>query len=339
MKRSYWLRMVPAVCILSVYGADGAGVDQKKAVQTAPIKGVRTPGVQIPFTSLKAEMEFEGNAPPWLAIAETVVMPNAAKDGLVRIDGRAKEKKLADPVSGVSEPCGGAVSAFGSVWTGACGAKAIARIDAKTAKVVETLKVGAGAARIGIAATADSVWALTDSHGTLSRIDPQQNAVVAEFRVPADCGSLVFGETALWLACPAENRVLRVDPQTNVVDKSIEVAGQPESLAIAEGSVWVLCAKDGKVERIDPKTNKVAKSIELGAPAAGGSIAAGEGSIWASMPGFPLTRIDPQSEKVVQQFYGAGGGTVQAGMGSVWLVHSGKVLRLDPKRIAATLAE
>ena len=65
---------------------------------------------------------------------------------------------------------------------------------------------------------------LTDARGTLSRIDPVENLVVAEFRVYADCNTLMFGETALWLTCPAENRVLRVDPQTNLVDKSIEVS-------------------------------------------------------------------------------------------------------------------
>jgi streptogramin lyase len=339
MKRLFAFRMVPAVWILSAVAAYAAGEQKKAPAPVAPAKGIKTPGAQIPFASLKPEMEYEGNMPGWIAVVDTVALPNAAKDGLVRIDARAKEKKLADPVTGVSEPCGGAVNAFGSVWTGACGAKSIVRIDAKTAKVTATLPVGIGPARIGIAANADSVWAITDARGTLSRIDPQQNAVVAEFRVPADCGSLTFGETALWLACPAENRVLRVDPQTNVVDKSIEVGAQPEALVIGEGSVWVLCAKDGKIDRIDPKTNKVSKTIELGAAAAGGSLAMGEGSIWVSMPGFPLTRVDPQGEKVVQQFYGAGNGAVQAGMGSVWLVNSGKVLRLDPKRIAATLAE
>ena len=71
---------------------------------------------------------------------------------------------------------------------------------------------------------------LTDKRGTLSRIDPAQNLVVAEFRVYADCNTLVFGETALWLTCPAENRVLRVDPQTNLVDKSIEVSAAPTAL-------------------------------------------------------------------------------------------------------------
>jgi virginiamycin B lyase len=320
---------------LSISCAWAASSEQKKPAP-AP-KGIQTPGVQIPFSALKPQMEFEDAAPPWIAVTDTIVMP--AKDSLLRIDARAKEQKSPEAIEGITGACGGAVSAFGSIWTGACGAKSLVRIDAKTAKVTATLPVGISPARIAIAASADSVWALTDARGTLSRIDPVKNEVVAEFRVPADCGSLIFGEGALWLVCPAENRVLRVDPQTNLVDKSIEVSALPEALAIGDGSVWTLCAKDGKVDRIDPKTNKVTKSIETGAPASNGSIAAGEGSVWVGATGFPLTRIDPTTEKVVKQFYGAGGGVVQAGLGSVWVVEAGKVLRFDPKRIAATLAE
>ena len=69
-----------------------------------------------------------------------------------------------------------------------------------------------------------------------------------------------------------------------------------------ESSVWVLCEKEGKVERIDPKTNKVTKTIELGAPAGGGAMAFGEGSLWVSMPGFPITRIDPRGRKWCSSF-------------------------------------
>ena len=156
------------------------------------------------------------------------------------------------------------MNAFTSLWVANCGDGTLARLDPKTYKVTKKLETGTGAARIGIAATADSVWMLTDTRGTLSRIDPVQNVVVAEFRVYADCNTLVFGETALWLTCPAENRVLRVDPQTNLVDKSIEVSAAPGALAVGESSVWVLCEKEGKVDRIDPKTNKVTKTIELG---------------------------------------------------------------------------
>jgi virginiamycin B lyase len=95
------------------------------------------------------------------------------------------------------------------------------------------------------------------------------------------------------------------------------------------------------LERIDPKTDKVIKTIELGVPGAEGSIAIGQGSVWVSQAGFPLTRIDPATDKVVQQFWGEGGGLVHFGLNSLWLgkVGGDKLWRVDPKRVAATLAE
>jgi streptogramin lyase len=103
----------------------------------------------------------------------------------------------------------------------------------------------------------------------------------------------------------------------------------------------VLCEKDGKIDRIDPKTNKVTKSIELGVPGAAGGIAVGLGSVWVTLDGFPLTRIDPGAEKVVQQFFGTGGGAIQIAANALWLsnLRDGTLWRLDPKRVQATLAE
>jgi hypothetical protein len=104
----------------------------------------------------------------------------------------------------------------------------------------------------------------------------------------------------------------------------------------------VLCLKDGKVERIDPKTNKISKTISLETPGSSqGDIAVGGGWIWVTLDGFPLTRIDPGSEKVAQQFWGEGGGALQFGFNSIWLsnIKQGTLWRIDPKRIEATLAE
>jgi streptogramin lyase len=314
----------------------------KKDVKRAPLPaaGIKTPGVRIAYTELKSEAELEAPAPPaWMAVADSILLP--AKDGFARVDPKAKESKLGEAIGGLKQPCGGVVNAFNSLWVANCGDGTLARLDPRTFKVTKTLATGAGSARAGIAATADSVWMITDTRGTLSRIDPVQNEVVAEFRVYPDCNTLAFGETALWLTCPAEDRVLRIDPQTNLVDKSIEVSAGPTALSFGENSVWVLCGKDGKIDRIDPKTNKVTKTIELGAPAAGGAMAFGEGSLWVSMAGFPITRIDPQGEKVMQQFYGEGGGYLLTTQNTIWLANpaTNKVVRLDTRRIAATLAE
>jgi streptogramin lyase len=317
------------------------GKPGKAAPAPAPPKlGIKTPGVQIPFASLKAEAEFPV-APPWIIFADSPLLPNSEKDVLDKID--AKANKLAEPIAGISKPCGGGISAFTNLWVPTCGDKTISRVDTKTGKVTKKLAVGTGNVAPSVAASADSIWAFTDDKTTLSRIDPEQNIVVAEIRLPAGCNSLTFGETALWVTCPAENRVLRINPDTNQVEKHIETSAMPRALVLGEGSVWVLCEKEGKVERIDPKTNKISKTIELGAPATGGGIADGLGSLWVTMQGFPLTRIDTTTdkEKVVQQFYGEGGGAIQVGLGSLWLsnLNNGTLWRIDPKRVAATLAE
>jgi len=266
--------------------------------------GVQTPGVQIPVTKLKPE--------------------------------------AVEAVSGSPQTCATQQRGFGSDWALDCADGILERRDTKTGAVEKAVKTGAAAhARTGLAVTADSVWVFTDEKTTLSRVDPADNKIVAEMRLSAGCNSIAFGETSLWVTCPSEKRVLRIDPLLNVVNQRIEVSAEPFSVAVGEGSVWVFCKKDGKVERIDPKTNKVSKSIELGVPNADGGIAVGEGSVWVTMPGFPLSRIDPKTEKVVQQFVGEGGGSIKTSQGAILLtnVKQNNVWRLDPRRILATLAE
>jgi streptogramin lyase len=322
-------------CILTVVFAISAA----SPTTPAPKQGIRTPGVQIPFSNLKPEATFQTpDKPDWIFSSTDVFVP--AKDRLDKID--VKTNKTGDPVTGLNKPCGGMVSAFGSLWVPACGDGTLARIDPKTFKVTATIASGAADIRGSLAASADSIWLLTDAKTTLSRIDPDQNAVVGEMRVPPGCGGLTFGETALWLACPNENKVLRINPGTNLVEKVIDVAAHPQALTVGGTSIWVLCEKDGIVDRIDPKTNKVSKSIELDVAGAKGAITFGEGAVWVTLTGFPLTRIDPQSETVAQQFFGTGGGgAILTTSGAIWLSNpeAGTLLRIDPKRVLATLAE
>ena len=331
--------LISFIALLSLAAADKPPVPQREKTPLAAKKlGIKTPGVQIPFSSLKAEAEFEAPArSDWLFFSGVAFVPG--KDAIEKIDPKTNQK--IEPIGGLAKACGGMASAFGSLWAPVCSTSSLARIDAKTFKVTETLATGMASVPGIIAATSDSIWLLTDDKTTLARIDPDQNRVVAEVRVPAGCRNLVFGETALWLACPAENKVLRINPTTNLLDKSIGVSAQPEGLAVGGGSIWALCRKDGKIDRIDPKANKVSKTIELGVPAADGRLAFGDGFLWVTQTGFPLARIDIAAERVMQQFAGEGGGAIAASPGAIWLsnVKAGTVWRIDPKRIIATLPE
>lgn len=306
--------------------------------KTGPANGVRTPGVQIPLGSLKvaAEVPVSGR-PAWIFFADSVFIPGP--DSLNRID--PKTNSMDEPVKGLENPCGGMTAGFGSLWLPVCGDGSLVRIDPRDLKIRARMPIGADTAPASIATTSDSIWVLTDGKTTLARIDPDQNTVVAELRLPAGCESLASGEDALWVACPSENRVFRINPATNLVEQRIEVSAEPEAIALGDKSIWVYCRKDGKVDRIDPKTNKVSKTIDLGVPGAEGAIAFGEGSLWVTTSGFPITRIDPAAEAVVQQFYGEGGGVIRTSPGALWVSGPGgkAIERVDPKLVSLTLAE
>lgn len=313
-----------------------------------PKTGVKTPGVQIPMIYLKpeAEIALPGPAGAFLFTTDQVLISIPGSDQVARVEGRSN--KVLEPFSGITKPCGGFANAFRNLWVMSCGSKNLARLETGTGKSVAAIGTGSGSAPYAIASSADSVWALTDDKTTLTRIDPDTNAIVSETRLPAGCRSLSFAANALWIACPAEKRIIRLDPQTNLVTSRIEVTPEPVSIAFggataAENSIWVLSRKEGKVARIDPKTNKVIATIDLGFTNADGNIAFGDGFLWVTAPGFPITKISTplEKEKVVQQFAGDGGGMIQFGLNSVWLTNTSynNVWRIDPKRIAATLAE
>jgi DNA-binding beta-propeller fold protein YncE len=311
------------------------------AAPVAPKTGIKTPGIQIPAASLKPDAEIPVETPGAMTVSDSLLVPDESKNVLMRID--LKTNKPLEPIGDLHKPCSGTTIAFGSLWIPSCGGQSVERLDPKTSKVIATLPIGAGDVTAGVAGTADGVWMITDNKTTLSRIDPGQNQVVGEIRIPAGCNSIEFGEASLWVTCPAADRVLRINPFTNLVDQRIQTAGGPRSLAFGAGSVWVLCEKDGKVQRIDPKTNKVIKTLDLAVPNAAGSIAYGENFLWVTQTGFPLTRIDTTTdkEKVEQQFWGEGGGLVSISPGAIWLANVGKgtLWRLDPRRVLATLAE
>ena len=318
--------------------------DKEKAVKNPawpPKGGIKTPGIQIPFSNLKpeAELVLEGT-PSWLlADGMSILIPIRDKGSIARIGNR--DNKALESWKGMEEPCGGAISAFGNLWVPDCKKQSIARLELKTGKQAATVPLGIGKGSLVLAATADSVWVLSDGKGTLARVDPKDNTVVSELRLGPSCNTVQFEQEALWVTCPAENRLLRIDPKSNLVDKRIETAAEPASAAFGEGHIWVLGNKDGKVSKIDPKTNKLVTTIETGVPNGNGSLAFGEGHVWVTANGYPLTGINAQTDKVVQQFAGDGGGMVRFALGSVWILNPAKatVSRFDPKRIAATLPD
>ena len=303
-----------------------------------PKPGVNTPGVKIPIERLKPDAVFPyPGAPDWLAVDESVWVSNRPKDSIARLD--PKTNTVAAVIAVGKSPCSGLAAGFGSLWVPNCGDKTIARVDLKTGAVATTIRTGVADSEGSIATGAGSVWMMTDTKGTLARFDPATNMLVAELYVAPGSYGLTFGEDALWVTSTEKNLVTRIDPWTNLIVATIPVGKAPRFITTGAGAVWTLNQGDGSVTRIDPKTNKVVATIEVGVPGPGGDIAVGEGSVWVTAFEFPLSRIDPSTNAVVQQFTGDGGDAVRVGLGSIWLsnIRAGNVWRIDPRRLEATL--
>ena len=302
--------------------------------------GVTLPGVRIPITKLKPEAVYDvPGAPDWMAVDKEVWVSNSPKNSVSRLD--PKSSAVMATITVGKHPCSGLAAGFGSVWVPNCGDSTVTRLDLKDGKEQATFPLTIGDSEGGVATGAGSFWILTDTKGTLARVDPATNKTVAEIYLPPGSFAVAFGGNAAWITSTEKNVLTRVNAQTNVVEESIAVGPKPRFLTVGEGSVWTLNQGDGSISRVDMKTNKVVATIEAGVPGGGGEISAGEGSIWVTTFEYPITRIDPSTNKVAQQFYGDGGDSIRAGLGWIWLtnIRAGNVWRIDPKRVVATMAE
>jgi streptogramin lyase len=292
---------------------------------------------RIPMSQLTPEAVFpiEG-VPDWQAVDECVFISNGPKNTIARLD--PKLNTVAATIEVGKEPGAGLAVGFGSVWVPCCGDPGLVRVDLKTDKVVATIPLGIADSEGGLCVGAESVWVLTDAKGKLARIDPATNKVVAFIEVEKGSFAAAFGEESVWITSSDTDLLQRVDPRTNLIVERIKVGKNPRFLAIGEGSCWTLNQGDGTVSRVDVKTNKIVATIEAGLHGGGGEIAVGEGSVWVTVFQYPITRIDPRTNEVAQQFFGPGGDAIRVGHGSVWLsnLREQNVWRLDPRRIAAT---
>jgi streptogramin lyase len=207
-------------------------------------------------------------------------------------------------------------------------------VDPQTGKMQAEIPAGPADSEGGIAIGAGSVWMATDKKGVLARIDPQTNKVVAKISIPSGSYAPAFADGAIWITSTEHNLLTRVDAQSNQVVASIPIGPQPRFLTVGANSIWTLNQGDGTISRVDTKTSKLVATIAVGIPGTGGEIAFGEGSVWATVFQIPMSRIDPATNTVVQQWTGAGGDSIRLGHGSIWLTDlaHGSVWRLNPKQ-------
>lgn len=294
--------------------------------------GPELKAVQHPMSELRAIAKFAiPGSPDWVAIGDSVWISNKPKNNISQLD--AKTNRVGAVIAVAKDPCSGLAIAFDSVWVPICSDGSVERVDARSGKIVATISSGVANTEGGITAGEGSIWMPSDAAGVLSRIDPATNKVISKISIPAGSFTAVFDAGSVWITSTKNNLLTRVDATTEKVLATIPVGPTPRFLAAGFGSIWTLNQGDGSVSRVDPATNKVAAVIQVGVPGEGGDIAVGEGAVWVTAMGKPLSKIDPATNRVVAQYVGKGGDALRAGLGSLWLSNHEfhEVWRIDPK--------
>lgn len=199
-------------------------------------------------------------------------------DAVYRID--PDTDRVRGKVSGlaVGNLLGGIVAGAGSVWVADSTDGAVARIDPRTDRVVDTADVGSNADQIALGEGA--VWITSAVARTVTRLDPQTGRIVSVVSLPGVPGGIAAGEGAVWITDPDEDRLMVLDTVTGRIEL-VRVGDGPTGVAVGEGSVWVTNTRANTVSRIDSETRNVVAVIDV--PGDPYSVAVGDGAVWVTL--------------------------------------------------------
>ena len=145
------------------------------------------------------------------------------------------------------------------------------------------------------------MW-VANRYGTVSRIDPRTNAVVATVTVGSWTHGVAVGAGRIWVVRAArwgllKGTVLQIDPKTNrLIGDSIPVGQYAWSVVVGQGSVWVSNPNDDSISRIDPVTNQVNATLRVPCP---WGLAISKTNLWVahtgrvSICGYAITSLTP----------------------------------------------
>jgi YVTN family beta-propeller protein len=210
-----------------------------------------------------------------------------------RIDPRSGRRTARVPVGTTSYQV---MQTPGALWVSNRGDGTLTRVDPRTAKAVDTVRLR-GVKPGGMAYAGGSLWIGDDTSGN--------------------------------------SYLLRMDPETGDVSRVRSGGSRPAYLAEVDGDVWVSNSDDGTVSHLDATTGKVVATVDVGLnpvnlkPGPDGAV-----EVWVpdDLDG-TVTRIDATTGTVVETFQVDGGPAVVRAVGDdVWvtLFTSGQVARLTP---------
>jgi YVTN family beta-propeller protein len=192
----------------------------------------------------------------------------------------------------------------------------------------------AGAALIGVLAAAVAIPVFAFGQGgnggsavapnSVAVVDPESNSVVASVPVGIRPSSIAAENGVVWAANLEDRTLSRIDPSTRTVKQNISLDATPTGVSVGAGAVWIANGILGTVSRLDPSVNTVVETVDVTFRSEAGSVATGEGAVWAAFGGGEVGQIDPSSNRLVTTgVAGVSPSAVAVGEGYVWVANAG----------------
>jgi DNA-binding SARP family transcriptional activator/ABC-type branched-subunit amino acid transport system substrate-binding protein len=201
-----------------------------------------------------------------------------------------------------------------------------------TVVALSALLVAAGAAALGFQILRDGASA--DSPplrgNSVALLDPETDHVVRGISVGEHPTSIAVGEGAIWVLNGDDQTISRIDERTGAVE-TFGIGETPNELAAGAGAVWVAIDGETNLVRLDPGTGVVDARIPLSdavptatggaVTSAGTAIAVSGNAVWAVNNQGTVSRIDPETNRVVTSIRTGGANTLAVDGRTVWVVN------------------
>jgi len=280
-----------------------------------------------------------GSNPSRVALGEGAAWVTNESAGTVsRIDLDTNQVVATVPVGNLPRHI---AAGYGAVWVGNLGDGTVSRIDPSTNRVSATIPLDPSpqpfvAQPTGLVAGAGAVWVpsavVGAESGTVFRIDPDTNQILASIKVERWPAQVVTTDDAVWVTHTVPPVLSRIDPDTNEASANLSLECSTMGLAADAASVWAACVSLPVLFRIDPRTNQATARIAIGDHSEG--VALGPNAVWVTSGAEnTLTLIDPGTNQAAR-VYTVGLGPLGVAMfqEDLWVVMSGEdsVWRIRP---------
>ena len=247
---------------------------------------------------------------------------------LVRIDPTTNTVAASATLNPLKDAYQGLAVNKAGVWLTDWDTSLVERFDPTTLDLLGSVAVGPNPK--GVLTTDAAVWVANTRGGSVARIDPATNTVVATVSPTGPTGPsgpnwLAEGLGSIWVGVPNSSSIVRIDEATNAIVARITVVKNSPcgGLAVGPAAVWITgCDGTTVLSRIDPTSNTESTAIDLGGHAY--TVALVAGAPWTSPEDGLLVRINPTTNVIDRVIAPGpeyrGGGDVVVAAGSLWVV-------------------